>query len=404
MLKQLRIKFVAVVMVIVTVMLCLVFGMLYHFTRINLESESIRMMQSAAEVPFQSGPPSQRPGEVHLPYFILRLGGRGELIAQGGGYYDLTDEAFLRELVEAVLQAGEQTGILEDYGLRFCTVHSPMGQEMVFADISSERSTLKHLVQNCVLIGVLCLAVFFGLSLLLARWAVRPVEKAWKQQRQFVADASHELKTPLTVIMTNAELLQGPDGGGESRSQFSGNILTMSRQMRNLVERLLELARADNEGGQERFVPVDYSALVENALLPFEPVFFEKGLELSVQAEPGIVVNGSEQHLRQMVEILLDNAQKYSGTGGPVVLRLQRAGRRHCRLSLSNPGETLSGEELKNIFKRFYRVDKARSRDGGFGLGLSIAESIASAHHGRIWAESNDGIITLRVELPVKAQ
>ena len=400
MLKQLRIKFVAVVMVIVTVMLCLVFGMLYHFTRVNLESESIRMMQSAAEGPFQPGPPGERPGEVHLPYFILRLGGRGELIAQGGGYYDLTDEAFLRELVEAVLHTGGQTGILEDYGLRFCAVHSPRGQELVFADISSEQSTLKHLVQNCALIGVLCLAVFFGISLLLARWAVRPVERAWKQQRQFVADASHELKTPLTVIMTNAELLQSQNGGG----QFSENILTMSRQMRSLVERLLELARADNEGEQSRFAPVNYSALIENTLLPFEPVFFEKGLELSVQAEPDIVVSGSEQRLRQMVEILLDNAQKYAGTGGPVTLRLQRTGRRHCRLSLSNPGEPLSGEELKNIFKRFYRVDKARSRDGGFGLGLSIAENIVAAHHGRIWAESRGEVITFWIELPVKAQ
>ena len=404
MLKQLRIKFVAVVMVIVTVMLCLVFGMLYHFTRVNLENESIRMMQAAAEGPFQPGPPGERPGEVRLPYFILRLGGRGELIAQGSGYYDLTDEAFLRELVEAVLHAGGQTGILEDYGLRFCAVHSPMGQNLVFADISSERSTLNHLVQNCALIGALCLAVFFGFSLLLARWAVKPVEKAWKQQRQFVADASHELKTPLTVIMTNAELLQSPDGGENNYRQFSENILTMSRQMRSLVERLLELARADGEEAQSHFTPVDYSALVENALLPFEPVFFEKGLELSVQAEPDIVVSGSEQRLRQMVEILLDNAQKYAGTGGPVVLRLHRAGRRHCRLSLSNPGETLSGEELKNIFKRFYRVDKTRSRDGGFGLGLAIAENIVAAHHGRIWAESRGGLITFWVELPVKAQ
>ena len=178
----------------------------------------------------------------------------------------------------------------------------------------------------------------------------------------------------------------------------------MSRQMRSLVERLLELARADNEGEQSRFASVNYSALIENTLLPFEPVFFEKGLELSVQLESDIVVSGSEQRLRQMLEILLDNAQKYAGTGGPVTLRLQRTGRRHCRLSLSNPGEPLSGEELKNIFKRFYRVDKARSRDGGFGLGLSIAENIVAAHHGRVWAESRGGVITFWIELPVKAQ
>lgn len=402
MLKRLRIQFVAVIMVIVTAMLLLIFGILYHFTAENMKNESISMMQSIATHPLQLGRPDDSSGNVRLPYFMLQIGNRGELITTGGGYYDLSDEAFLKNLIHAVFEVREQTGIIEEYNLRFCRVVTPAGQSLVFADITSERSTLRNLAENCLMIGALCFLAFLGVSILLAGWMVKPVERAWRQQRQFVADASHELKTPLTVIMANAELLQSTDYDSESKCQFSDSILTMSRQMRDLVERLLDLARTDNGQGKLAFSPLDLSDLVEKALLPFEPVFFEKGLRLSSQIQRGITVSGSGQQLRQVLDILLDNARKYTAARGDVVLRLERIHKHHCRLTVSTAGEGLSDADLKNIFKRFYRVDKVRSRDGSFGLGLPIAESIVQAHHGRIWAESQNGVNTFFVELPIK--
>ena len=228
------------------------------------------------------------------------------------------------------------------------------------------------------------------------------MDRAWRQQRQFVADASHELKTPLTVITTNAELLQLPDCNEADKARCSSSILAMSRQMRSLVERLLELARADCEQSQMTFARLDYSALIELALLPFEPVFFEKGLLLSGQIQPNIQVNGSAPHLQQVIDILLDNAQKYSVSPGTVEVKLQQNGRHHCLLSVSNPGGPISKEDLKQIFKRFYRLDPARTGDGSFGLGLSIAESIIAEHRGRIWAESGDGRVTFLIELPTR--
>ena len=170
--------------------------------------------------------------------------------------------------------------------------------------------------------------------------------------------------------------------------------------MRGLVERLLELARADNGQVQTTFDDVQFSKLVFDAILPFEPIFFEKGLTLSSQLEEDIVLRGSQSHLKQVVEILLDNAQKYSDPQGEVLIKLRRQSRGRCLMSVSNPGPALSQEDLSNIFKRFYRMDKARSRDGGVGLGLAIAQSIVQAHHGRIWAESTNGINTFCVSLP----
>ena len=399
MLKRLRIKFICINMLIVTAMLCVIFGMVVHFTRQNLESESLRMMQAIATNPFRPGRPGQRPVEVQLPYFVLELGQTGELISVGG-YYDLFDEDSLHEIIETTFKAREHSGILEEYNLRYQRVVTPMAQRIVFVDMSSERSTLEHLVRTCAAIGGASLLAFFLISLFLAHWAIKPVERAWTQQRQFVADASHELKTPLTVILTNAELLQGPDRDESSRAQFSESILSMANQMRGLVESLLELARVDSGTVKTTATHLNFSELVLEAILPFEPLYFEHNLEIRSTIEQNVKVNGSEAHLRQVTEILLDNAMKYSSSPATVRVELKRHGF-HCLLSVSNPGEPIPLEELRNIFKRFYRTDKVRTMNHSYGLGLSIAESIVKEHKGRIWAESKGGFNSFYVELPI---
>ena len=398
MLKKLRVKFVCFMMLIVTLMLCVIFGMVYYFTSQSLEEQSQQTIQQIAENPFQLGSLSELQ-EVRLPYFALQINQYGEVLATSGGYFDLSDETFLMNVIEETLASGEESGILKEYHLRFCRIVTPRSQSLVFVDISSELATLRNLVKTCIFIGALSLLAFFGISLLLAHIAVKPVDKAWAQQRQFVADASHELKTPLTVILTNAELLQDPAYDAQAKAQFSDSILTMSRQMRGLVESLLELARVDNGTMNRAFGPVDFSQLVEESVLPFEPLYFEKGLELQCRAEGEIPVRGSASHLRQVVAILLDNAMKYSAVPAVVTITLKRQGS-HCLLAVSNPGEESPPEDLKNIFKRFYRMDKARSMNHSYGLGLSIAESIVREHRGRIWAQSTQGENTFFVQLP----
>ena len=211
----------------------------------------------------------------------------------------------------------------------------------------------------------------------------------------------HELKTPLTVIMTNAELLQSEENDRDSQVRFSANILTMSRQMRALVEQMLELARADSGQGKADLRPVDLSTLAADALLPFDPVFFEQGLMLSSQLAEGINVNGDAGRLKEVLDILLDNARKYTEPPGTVNVRLERWGAPPLPADCSNPGPPLSAAEQKDIFKRFYRTISP-GRDGSFGLGLSIAQRITEEHHGRIWVESSGGYNRFTVELPAR--
>ena len=276
-----------------------------------------------------------------------------------------------------------------------------MGTCIVFADITSELSTLKNLLKTFAATGSAAFLAFLGITVLLARWAVKPVEDAWQQQKQFVADASHELKTPLTVILTDAELLHAPECPETDRQQLSGSIITMSRQMRGLVERLLELARIDNSRVEEAFRRVSASQVLTAAAMMFEPVFFEKELPFVYEVEPDLFVNGNEDHLKQLADILLDNAGKYASPGGRIFLRLKRVPHRHCLLEVSDQGEPIGSEDLKHLFKRFYRADKARTMNHSYGLGLSIAQKIVEEHHGRIWAESRDGYNRFFAELPL---
>ena len=396
---KLRCKFIVIIMSIVTVMLCVIMSMIYYFTKKNLENDSIHMMKNIADNPFLLRLPNEMPEEMRLPYFTLQLGRRGNLIATGGGYYDLSDETFLKNLIAATFSVDGSVGIIEEYNLRFFRKGAAPNQILVYADISSELTTLNNLLRNCIFIGIACFLAFLCISFLLAKWAVQPVEKAWRQQRQFLADASHELKTPLTVIMTNAELLQNTDYDETSHSAFSSNILVMSRQMRDLVEQMLELARTDRVQSDTVFCSFDFSRLVSDAALPFEPVFFEKGLTLHTAVTENIRINGNPSELRQVLDILLDNAQKYSRENGTTRMTLQGRGKGHCLLTVANEGEAIPLSDLNRLFKRFYRADQARSRTGSFGLGLSIAESIVKRHKGKIWAESKNGFNTFYVEL-----
>lgn len=386
-------------MTMVTIMLCVIFGLVYNSTKTNLENESISMMKTIAANPFQLGRPNEQSPDLRLPYFTLQLGLKGELVSTGGGYYDLSDKEFLKDLIDESVGSRRETGIVEAHNLRFCRMTTPRGTVLVFSDMSSENNTLDSLLKNSLIIGFFSFLVFLCISMFLARWAVKPVAAAWLQQKQFVADASHELKTPLTVIMTNAELLQSSEYDEIERKTFSQSILLMSRQMKSLVENMLELAKSDAEQTKQKMKPVNLSKLILDTAISFEGVFVEKGLTVESSVEPGIIVRGNEQALQQVVDILLDNAQKYSSPTGVTTVRLHGSGQGRCQLSVSNPGPEIPLEDLKKIFQRFYRMDKARSRDGSFGLGLSIAESIVTQHGGRIWAESKDGINTFIVEL-----
>ena len=399
MIKKLRIKFVCIVMAVAMCMTGGILGVVVYFTGVNMQTQSVSMMRAVATNPIRKNDLGKPAGdEVRLPFFTVQINNRGELTSVSGGYFDLSDKEYLLQIATLAVNARSESGELKQYDLRYLKSTSPRGMTIVFADTVTEKATMRGLIYSSIFIFFAATATFLGLSILLSRWAIKPVEKAWDQQRQFVADASHELKTPLAVIMANAELLQNaPDQ--ENNLKYSLNILATTYQMRTLVENMLEMARVDSGRQKITMSPVNLSEFVSDGALSFQLLYEEQGRELHCQAQEGISICGSEQHLYQVLDVLLDNALKYSCPHSRVTVNLTGSGR-HCVLSVASLGDPISKEDLQNIFKRFYRGDKARVRDGSYGLGLSIAKTIVEAHKGKIWAQSKEGVNTFFVQLP----
>ena len=403
MLRRLKLKFVLVIMSIVTILFGTIFGMVMHLTRQNIERESIQMMRAMAFRPPGGAPsrkPDRMPENIRLPFFTVTISETGEITESGSTFFDIADQEMLTELVDTVRSSPESVGVLSAYNLRYLREQGGPGETIVFADTSSERSMLRGLVRNAVIIGLIGYAAFFVISLLLAEWVTKPVRRAWEEQKQFVADASHELKTPLTVIMTNAEMLEERRFSETDQSVLTGNILSASKRMRGLVESLLTLARLDHGKTAAAKERLDYSKLLNDCLLEFEPLFYEHSMTLSAAIEEDIHAVGDAEKLTQVVSILLDNALKYDDPAFPVrvVLKNQSG---QILFYVAGHGTPLSKEECKSIFKRFYRVDAARNDSQSYGLGLPIAESIIREHGGRIWAEYKKEENRFYVSLPM---
>ena len=410
-------------MLLVTAVLGGVFLSVYFSAKQNIETISHQVLQRVLEEDAALGMPSWNHDpdgrEVLLPYFTVNVrystenGTRAAQVeVTGGTYADLENTAQLQAIVAACLSQEEDEGVIPGYSLRYLRedqyLYSQwpvptqyfLYQRIAFVDMSMEQATLRESMSSYLQIGMAALVLLLGISILLARWATRPVAKAWRQQRQFLSDASHELKTPLTVILSNAELLEAAPLE-EKPARWADNIRSEAGRMKSLVEEMLTLARADNAAPAAVLAEVSLSDLSTDCALAFEPVAFEAGKPLESDIAPDVTVLGDGDKLRQLIGVLLDNAIKYGRAGGTITLSLLRTDRT-ARLVVSNPGDPIPPEQLSRLFERFYRADSSRGEQSGFGLGLPIAATIASAHKGTLKAESDQISTRFLFTMPLK--
>lgn len=404
MIRKLRRQFVAVCMALVALVLAAVFGSAYHAVRQNIEDLSRQMLQQVLTADNGRGASSGMTIEIGgdqilLPYFTVNIWGDTAYIT-GGTYADLEDTDVLKNILSQCLAQGTAEGTVSDYHLRYLVQDNGLYRKLAFVDMSMEQAVLIRLVRSYLVIALAAMLALLAIAVAASHWVTRPVERAWKQQRQFLSDASHELKTPLTVILSNAELLEGA-GLTDKPARWSGNIRLEAEQMRTLVEQMLTLARADNGVRPAAMEPVNLSDVATDCTLAFEPVAFEAGKPLEDHIADEIAVTGDADRLRRLVSILLDNAVKYGAEGGAISLTLEKT-ERQARLTVANPGEPIPPEHLAHLFERFYRVDSSRGEKSGFGLGLSIADTIAKEHKGTLRAESDAVSTRFIFTMPLK--
>ena len=410
MIRKLRLKFVAICMAMVTAVLAVVCFAIFAALRGNVADLSREVLHRVIQEEALSGGRKPEIGveiggdKVLLPYFTVSVwpGGGGTYAAYvtGGTYAGLEDTAELTAILEDCLNQEPPEGVIQSYSLRYLRRDNGLYRRLAFVDMSMERAMLREMMGSYLRIALAAFLLLLGVSVILARWATEPMERAWGQQRQFLSDASHELKTPLTVILSNAELLSALPLE-ERPARWTDNILSESQQMKRLVEEMLTLARADNLAQSAVLAEVSLSDVAEDCALAFEPVAFEAGKPLEYHVAEGVTVLGDGDKLRRLVSILLDNAVKYGAEGGTITLALERT-ERQARLMVSNPGEQIPAEQLGRLFERFYRADASRGEKSGFGLGLSIAAVIAQEHKGVLKAESGREGTRFLFTLPLK--
>ncbi len=326
-----------------------------------------------------------------IPAFCAVVDGDSGQILLALSFNAAVNEDGVTRAVEGALAAGGASGRLPGQGLRWQIQRSGRYLRVAFADLSWERTGAGRQILTALLLFAAASAGFFAVSWFLSRWLVRPVEEGWRRQQQFVADASHELKTPLTVLLADADILlaRGEDTV-DSQRKWVESIREEGLRMKGLVQDLLYLARGDAGQRARPREAVSLTDAVESCVLAFEPVAFEAGLTLDSELAPGLSVLGDGEELRRLGAILLDNACKYCGPGGRITVTLK--GGERAALTVHNTGEPIPAEAQAHLFERFYRADAARSREtGGYGLGLSIASAIVEGHRGKIGVRSAPG-------------
>lgn len=413
MFKRSRRKIVASIMSILVLLWVGTLGVIYAFSYLEMSNDNEQMLKTHAQMYALSQPsemisPSVRPGpdDNHggksgfrdspafqlSRFFTVALSYDGKVLEVKS---DIPSIHSNEKLIKLAYHVSERQS---DYGVEghFSFYRMDKGGYVLitFMDNTVVYESAMTLFRYTLIFGGVALVMFFFLSRFLAKKIVSPLEESYQKQRQFISDAGHELKTPVSVVSANAELLSREIGN----NQWLQNIQYENERMGLLVGQLLDLARTENVTPQMEHI--DLSRLVAGEALPFESVAFEKGLVLNSNITNGITVEGNSTQLKQLTSILLDNAIRHSKPDGEVCLTLTK---NHgiTELSVINKGDEIPAEHREQIFERFYRVDPARNgEDKHYGLGLAIAKAIIDAHRGHIEVLCYNGLVEFRVQLP----
>lgn len=433
MIRKLRKKFIIAAIIAVFLVLLVLIGAINILNFRNLAAEADNTLQILADnngafprqmfraqdlLPSDQGILSEKNAVLEEQWgkgsFELRRGGNRELAYQsrymaawfsdGGSLLriNLDNLASLTEddaetLAETVYAAGKEHGFSNGYRYRRTVCNNET--LLVFLNCERELSTFRTFLYASIGISLAGTLTVFLLLVLFSGWIVRPIAESYEKQKRFITDAGHELKTPITIIRADADVLQSEL---EEESEWVADIHKQTRRLAELTEDLIYLSKMEEDNPSVMMQELPFSELVEETAQSFHALALSKGKAFQASVAPDITVNGDEKALAKLVSILLDNAMKYSPEGGTVTLQLNHAGR-NARLLVKNSTLPMERGNADHLFERFAREDRSRnSESGGFGLGLAIAKAVTEAHKGKIHAASEDGVsLTVSVELPL---
>ena len=318
-------------------------------------------------------------------YFTVTVDENGEVTDCDLDRIAAVDEETAEEYTQTAQQKNKTTGFQGIY--RYRVTETEDGAKYVFLDCRREISNFRTVLVTTISVSLLGLAAVFVLVVIFSRMVFRPVEESIQKQKRFITDASHELKTPLTIIDANIEVMEMESG----ESQWTKSTRKQIQRLSGLVQQLVTLSRLDEEKGLEEKCEFNLSEAVSECVQPYESLAQTREKNLTLNIEEDITYTGDERSIRQLAGILMDNAVKYSSENGNITLTLKKKGKK-IFLEVYNDADDLPQGKLDVLFERFYRLDSSRnSGTGGSGIGLSMAKAIVQAHKGKITAENKNG-------------
>ena len=402
MIYKLQRKFILICTVSVLLVVVLVFGVIVTLNisslNKNMDILADQVSEGGGRFPgsFNDGfkpdkfPPKNEPNFEFLGpetpfstrHFTVFFDKKGEVVQTFMESIFSVPEGKAIEYAETAMDEGNERGWIYNY--RYKVFSAEKGYGVVLVDGSMNRSAMVQSIAIAGVVLLVCAVLVLVLVLLLSKRAVKPIAESYEKQKQFITDANHELKTPLTLILANLDIAESELG----QNEWLDDIRSEGNRMTELVNQLVALSRMDEEKHTLNFSEVALGRMVADTVSEFEPLAVSRGKTIGANIDMGIIYHGDEALLRRLVGILMDNAIKYCDLGGDIVVTLHRG--RRIVLTAENTYASVGELELNRLFDRFYRADKARTFKGGYGVGLSMAKAIVENHEGEITAYKKD--------------
>ncbi len=395
MFKKLRNRFLLLLMTTVTVLLAMFFFAVVAFYNENANRRNMEILDRGFNIHESSNPKEGLENTDRFsPVFSVDLKESGQIDSIHSTFN--MDSLFYDGLVSIVKKEDKGSGSIFYNKMTFMykTFSLDIGQRIVFLDVSRDVQVAANMIYFFIWSSLPLLLLIFLISKYFADKAIEPIKDSFDRQNQFIADASHELKTPLATINANASVLL--DSATDEQRKWLSFIKDETIRIEKLTSGLLYLSREPvAKSERER---CNLSQIINGVLMPLEAVLFEKQIDLSNEVENDVFVQASEEQLRRLIGIFVENAVKY--TENKLSVKLQKQAK-NAVITLSNNGIGISSEDLDKIWDRFYRTDKARKHKGGFGLGLAMAKSIVAELGGNVKVSSvPNELTTFTIILP----
>lgn len=396
MIRKLRMKFIAISMISTMTVLFLIIGSinLLNYREMSTNADTILniMIENDGSLPDNVYQSQHKKHASISPETSFESRYFTVFIKNNTQEYDIdtdkiaaVDQDKAARFAQKIQKGKEKQGFISKY--RYIRQDTSDGTKIYFLDCTKSMTSFRNFLVSSVFVSIFGVSVVFVLVLLLSKKAIEPVAESYEKQKRFITDAGHEIKTPLTIIDADTTILEMEYGENE----WFSDITVQTKRLADLTNDLIYLSKMEEEGKKASMIEFPFSDVVEEVAQSFQNLAKVQNKKFITKITPMISLKGDEKAIRQLISILLNNAVKYCGENGEIRLSVWKKGK-NTMLSVYNTTQEMKKENLNHLFDRFYRTDASRnSQTGGYGIGLSIAKAVTTAHKGKIQASSEDG-------------